>query len=162
MKIRSLLIIFLVLLISLNLAFIWSHSLYSKTESAEQSGEIVNGVSNAFSFLGFLSYETLDIVIRKLAHFSEFFSLGTLCSFLTYLLTIGNFRDYRYNCAVTSLLCLAAASTDEMLQIFSGRGNMISDVLLDFSGAVTGIVFAAALLYLIKEKPNRIKRLRSR
>lgn len=159
LKTKPIILAVLTVLIILNLSFIWSHSLYSKTESSAQSGAVVEILTDILPILKNLPYETLDIGIRKLAHFSEFCSLGILTALLTYFLTEGTFRDFRYNCVVTSLLCLAAASTDEMLQIFSSRGNTISDVILDFFGSVFGIASVILILYLIKR--NKSKKLNS-
>jgi VanZ family protein len=36
--------------------------------------------------------------------------------------------------------CLAAAVTDEAIQLISARGSQVADVLLDFAGAVLGIL----------------------
>jgi len=42
-----------------------------------------------------------------------------------------------FNCLFAGL---AVAIVDETIQIFSARGSQVSDVLLDFSGVVAGVV----------------------
>ena len=46
------------------------------------------------------------------------------------------------NCAFAGL---AAAVTDEALQLLSNRGSQVQDVLLDFAGFVTGLLLWALL-----------------
>lgn len=94
-----------------------------------------------------IPYEILDIAIRKLAHFAEFCSLGMLSALLTFLITDTAIDNFYRNCIFTALVTLSVASTDEMLQIFSNRGSRVTDVMIDFSGAVIGI---AAVMLIIR------------
>ena len=41
------------------------------------------------------------------------------------------------------------AVIDEIIQIFLNRGSQVSDVLLDFTGAVTGINFVLLIRWLV-------------
>ena len=123
----------LTVLIILTLALIWGHSLLGREASSEESGfvmellepvlEMVVGEGNVTEFL-----------VRKLAHFTEFFVLG---------LELLNFFAYRKPLFPQAfLLALThgffAAFLDETIQIFSGRGPMIQDVWLDVSGFAVG------------------------
>lgn len=79
--------------------------------------------------------------IRKLAHFCEFALLGLLLcqSFKAFSMKNWTATGYIF------FLGLLAAVVDEYIQSFSpGRGSMVKDVLLDFSG-----VFCAWLEYCI-------------
>lgn len=80
--------------------------------------------------------------IRKAAHAVEFFALGAELSVLFYL-----FRgDLRLQTLWNTLsAALAIAVTDESIQILSGRGPRVQDVLLDFCGALV----ATALCWLL-------------
>lgn len=147
MNTRSFFMLILVILIIANISFIWSRSLYSKNESATQSGEIVSNVTKMIPSLEKIPYEILDIAIRKLAHFAEFCSLGMLSALLTFLITDTAIDNFYRNCIFTALVTLSVASTDEMLQIFSNRGSRVTDVMIDFSGAVIGI---AAVMLIIR------------
>ena len=107
----------LTVLIILTLALIWGHSLLGREASSEESGfvmellepvlEMVVGEGNVTEFL-----------VRKLAHFTEFFVLGLE------LLTFFAYRKPLFPQAF--LLALThgffAAFLDETIQIFSGRG----------------------------------------
>ena len=123
----------LTVLIILTLALIWGHSLLGREASSEESGfvmellepvlEMVVGEGNVTEFL-----------VRKLAHFTEFFVLGLE------LLTFFAYRKPLFPQAF--LLALThgffAAFLDETIQIFSGRGPMIQDVWLDVCGFAVG------------------------
>ena len=79
--------------------------------------------------------------IRKLAHFLEFALLGLLLCRSFSACGVKNFTATGY----ILFLGLLAAVVDEYIQSFSpGRGSMVKDVLLDFSG-----VFCAWLEYRI-------------
>ena len=45
---------------------------------------------------------------------------------------------------------MAAALTDETIQIFTGRGPQIQDVWLDFAGGFTGLLVMLALWALLR------------
>lgn len=71
--------------------------------------------------------------IRKLAHFLEFGTLGALVFLL--LLSWRGRVWWRY--AASLGFALIYAATDELHQLFrDGRGSQISDVCIDFAGAV--------------------------
>ena len=86
--------------------------------------------------------EFLHTLLRKTGHFSEYFVLGIL-SMITVLQT-----ELRYKKWTGLGYCLLVASVDETIQLFvSGRSGQVSDVVLDFVGALCGIVL---LLIIIK------------
>ena len=78
-------------------------------------------------------------LLRKLAHFTEFASLGVILTWLTVLLS---------KPAGLSLAAgFAAACIDETIQMFvPDRGPAFTDVLIDTSGVLTGLI----LLLLIR------------
>ncbi len=84
-----------------------------------------------------------DHLVRKLAHFTEFAVLDAELSFLLIFLRKVRFQPI-INCSFFALSC---AVIDETIQIFSSRGSQVQDVLLDFSGALTGI-FLVFIVYL--------------
>ena len=134
----------LILLLVLLLAFIWGQSLLSVETSSAESMSVLDILRPALVFIFGKAAVTHNFV-RKLAHFAEFFLLGaTLFS----LLPRGKWR-----LPLSAGLCLLAALLDETIQIFSGRGDQISDVWLDFSGAASGILlfFLLRLLWLLSK-----------
>lgn len=86
-------------------------------------------------------FDILEAILRKFAHFSLFFILGSLINGLIGLYGIkGMIRVLS-----TVLYSGAVAFFDETIQLFSpGRAGKITDVLIDSSGAA-----CAAILFLI-------------
>ena len=95
--------------------------------------------------------ERLHHFVRKSAHFLEFALLGFLTAGLIRLLR--NFPERRQTLALSlgfpALYCLLCAVTDEVYQIFTHRGPAVKDVMIDFSGAVCGILFLHLCIWLV-------------
>ena len=100
-------------------------------------------------------FDKLENFLRKVAHFSLFFLLGTLLNLL-----IGAY-DIKgsYRLILCILYAPAVAFADETIQIFSpGRAGRITDVLIDTSGAVlAAIIFVVGGWIYEKNKTGRIK-----
>lgn len=138
----------LLLCIVMTLAFIWGNSLLDRQDSAELSNGILDIIKPLLAFLGF-DTET-DHALRKLAHFCEFGLLGVeLASFA--ILHIG-FKPKAE--LIAALFCLFTAITDEMLQLLSDRAGRISDVMLDFSGSICGVVVISFIAMLCAKRKN--------
>lgn len=137
-------------LVILTLAFIWSNSLLPRTESQELSRGLLAQICEALDGLGLSIDPENDHWLRKLAHFCEFGLLGCeLC-----LLMFINGRECVQGFINCASLGLAAAVTDESLQLISNRGSQVQDVLLDFSGFITGlgcVCFACTLKKIIQK-----------
>ena len=88
-----------------------------------------------------LHTEISEFLLRKAAHFSEYGLLGVEFSLLLGLQHDKNGKNLQYG---RNLLC---AVTDETIQIFSGRGSLVSDVWIDTAGFSTGF-FLTVLLFL--------------
>ena len=113
--------------------FIWANSMVNRENSAQLSGGFTAWLQSV------LDIQLTEHFIRKAAHFCEYAVLGFLYGIL--------FRQGRKNGQWVfnfASIGLMTAVADESIQIVSGRGPMVSDVLLDFCGFDTG--FAAALL----------------
>ena len=131
-------------LIGLNLAFIWGNSLLP----GEISGAISAFVRNLLASLfpgGNQDPDTGHGLVRKLAHFTEFCSLGMLFSWLYAMLL-----DKPWQKLAFPFVCGAlAACVDETIQRFvPGRGPGIKDVGIDTLGVTLGIV----IIYFIRKK----------
>lgn len=80
-------------------------------------------------------------LIRKIAHFTEFFILGILIYFFI--------KDLlsKKMIIVTSIICFIYAISDELHQYFvPGRYCSFKDVLIDTSGALLGIILCHFLI----------------
>ncbi len=128
-----------------NLIFIWGNSLLP----GEVSGAFSDWVKGILAKLFSTGQETSGGgLLRKIAHFTEFASLGLLLSWLFGMLQKG--RGY-------PLLCGAmAACIDETIQIFvPDRGPAIKDVCIDTCGVVTGMIILSLGHTYLKSKRNK-------
>lgn len=129
-------------------------------QSGDQSSKLSTGLlSHILSFVKGVSaseitYEELSkysFLIRKAAHFTIFFTLGLFSCW-----TIWSFFRKRH--MITSFLfCIIYACTDELHQFFSeSRGPALRDVIIDSTGAFTGICFSAFIIFLFtgRKKDN--------
>ena len=115
-------------LLILNLLFIWGNSALP----ADDSGSISTWLQHLLVFLP--EGELGHTIIRKMAHFAEFASLGCLCAWLQLLLS-GRIRAGVLGAG------LAVACLDETIQLFvPGRASALMDVWLDTSGFTAGLL----------------------
>ncbi|MCD7928482.1 MAG: VanZ family protein [Oscillospiraceae bacterium] len=133
------------LLLAALLCFIWGNSMLSRAQSSQESAAVLAAVEPLLELVVGPGNVT-EHLVRKLAHFTEFALLGALS---VSLLTLLDRRRVRHLAAALTF-GLACAAADETIQIFSDRGNQLSDVALDFSGCLTGalIVFFLALAFV--------------
>ena len=127
------------------LAFIWGHSLMPAEVSSRESEWFLTLVEPAVTAVSWclrrFGVETEpSVLVRKLAHFSEYAVLGVLMYML--LSTPMKRRGI-----LAAAACLAAAGVDEFLQRFAdGRAPAMRDIGIDFAGACVGVLLAALLL----------------
>ena len=130
---------------------IFSLSLQPAEVSNDVSGSFLQKVMEWF-FTGGLGQAQVDFlhsIIRKCAHFTEFFVLGVLSS-----LAISYTELLRKGLTGISF-CLLVAITDETIQLFvGGRAGRILDVLIDGTGALVGIVLVFVLVKRSVRKYN--------
>ncbi|MBE6075486.1 MAG: VanZ family protein [Selenomonas ruminantium] len=150
MKITRKAVVFLLLTVSVT-AFIWHNSLQDAVNSREASKFFDLLLVQLVKFSGgTLSWREVDHFVRKLAHFTEFALLGMMLrSFFAAALNRG--RQLLSRCTLLAVcLCAMVAGMDEYLQQFSpGRSCQLSDVALDSSGALMGILVVELLFYLL-------------
>ena len=127
--------------------FAWGHSCFPANLSSMESNWVVNLFWKFFRLFG--AQEAPDEqLIRKLAHYSEYTAIGALMLSCAY--SRDRFRPHRFLAYVLGAGLLTAV-IDETIQLFvEGRAGMIKDVLLDFSGVVTGfaVMLAFYLIYI--------------
>ena len=138
-------------LLTANLAFIWGNSLLP----GELSGMLSKWVHMLVSFLfpGGEEESQGHGLLRKLAHFSEFCTLGMVLSWLFAML-----RKKKWAFVIPSLVCgCLAACVDETIQRFvPDRGPSIKDVGIDSAGVLLGIGLLS-LGYTIHQKKKKHK-----
>lgn len=124
--------------------FIFSNSLQNGTDSGNRSGFVTELLNR---FLEIFGLSVSEHFIRKAAHFSEYFVLGLLL-----LLTLRAFTArLAGHVTVPLFLGLLVPVCDESLQLLiPGRSGMVSDVLIDFTGVLTGIGVCVLAVFLIQ------------
>ena len=136
-------------LLVLNLALIWGNSLLNGAESGQMSGGIMAFVMELLRIPESAS-ELVHLIIRKLAHLTEFACLAAQISW--HLRLVKEKRVHQILLAV--LLTMAAALVDETIQLFTpDRGPSLTDVWIDTLGAALGMT-AVQLGYHLKKKKN--------
>lgn len=126
-------------LLVMTLCFIWGNSLLGREASAGLSRKVYLWLRS----IG-VSIRS-ELFLRKLAHFCEFGAVGAE---LSLLLLIRGGRGFQGICN-SAFAALLIAVTDEALQLVSQRGSSVADVLLDFAGALTGILAATLITRLL-------------
>ena len=132
-------------LLIINLAIIWGNSLLPGEISGAISGFVQDLI--VLLFPGDTPPEQGHGLLRKLAHFTEFASLGMILTWIMLLLVkpiplalAGGF---------------AAACIDETIQMFvPDRGPAFTDVLIDTSGVLTGILLFLLFRHWRKRKSH--------
>lgn len=120
--------------------FIWSRSMRTAAQSSVESVTTTSIVNYLMMIFGATLTEH---IVRKAAHFVEFALLGFLG-----ISAINRF-------SVTAAICLTVGSIDEIIQrFFPGRSCQFSDVVLDFVGALAGII----TYYFLRFIMTKVKR----
>ena len=138
--------IIMLVITGLYIIFIWWHSTLTAEESTVESTNVLLFVVNLLKGLGFTP-ELTDHIIRKSAHFCEFALLGLLTLWSAY----PNNKKIIRNLMPIGFVCLATAVIDELVQIGSkGRSAEVTDVALDFCGAVTGVIIFLIIFAIVR------------
>lgn len=133
-----------IVLTSIFVGFIFLQSSMTATVSHNESVGFLSVMNSLFSSLG-IKYEFTNDVIRKMAHFAEFFILGILVVMIIYTYTKAPSKKL----TTVFFIPLAVAVVDETIQLFvPGRAGLVWDIIIDFSGAVCGSLLMIFLLFL--------------
>ena len=131
---------FCLLLIIIWTLFIWRNSLQIGNLSQQQSDWFVDKIKYFISSIFNINnsqndLSTLSFLIRKFAHFSEFFILSFLWSIL--ILKLNNSKKI----FLPILFSILISIIDETIQLYvPGRSGMLQDVFIDTSGAICGLI----------------------
>ena len=105
-------------------------------------------VSNYDLSIKEIAMKKVEHVVRKLAHFSIYTVIGFL---LMSLMSTYKIKQKNRIC-ISAIIGLLYAISDEIHQAFiPGRGPLVGDVLIDFSGVITGICIVSGLVYIYKK-----------
>ena len=137
------------LLMILNIVFIWGHSLLTREISAAFSKLVGSILSLFFSGPMTPAEGQGHGILRKIAHFTEFCTLGMLVSWHVRLLDLKTWSCF----ALPVLSGVVIAFVDESIQFFiPGRGPGLLDVAIDSAGALLGTLVIALAFFLRSRK----------
>ena len=131
------------------IAFIFSNSMKIASVSTVSSSRVLTLLQAALRRLGHpaLAQRLTDHIVRKLAHFCEYALEGFLLTLCLRVYT----RHFFVHISWPILGGLLTALTDETIQMFSdGRSSQLTDVWLDLSGAMAGILVGLFCLALCR------------
>lgn len=121
--------------------FIFSNSLEIGAVSSARSSEVTAMLNQFLSGAGLPTLT--QTVVRKLAHFGEFFLSGFWFTLCLRVYTSHYIRHISW----PLLLGLLIANTDEFIQLYvAGRSSSVVDVWIDFGGVCVGVGIALLIL----------------
>ena len=130
------------ILVVIWMIFIFVMSSFDGNESSSQSNFVVNFIVYIFNIS---NIDVVSLIIRKLAHFTEYLILGILvCNMI-------RCYDKKYYLAI--IICIIYAVSDEVHQVFvPGRSPQIYDILIDVFGCLSGIILFNMFIKIKKNK----------
>ena len=131
------------------IAFIFSNSMKIASVSSVSSGRVLQLLQAVLRRLGMpgLAQRLTMHIVRKLAHFCEYLLEGFLLMLCLRVYT----RHFFKHVSWPMLGGLLTALTDETIQLFvPGRSGQVTDIWIDFSGVMTGLLVGLILLGLIR------------
>lgn len=131
--------------------FIFANSALNGDTSAQISSGLFAFLMEILSRTGItLSH----FLIRKAAHFTEFFAQSAFLS-LSAKNSKRGFKPYALAIAFSGLL---TACCDEFIQQFSvGRSSQVSDVFIDFGGTLTALLVIVIYNQICKRRCNNVR-----
>lgn len=138
-------------------AFIVAHGMQASAGSWEESNAVAallepvlrrffNLANKIAAWSGHSMALSYGEFVRKIAHFVEYSLLGAECAGLTVILTRRIISPYLW---ADLFAVLMLAVLDEFLQSFAGRTSQVTDVMLDFFGALCGIAVVLIVLAIV-------------
>lgn len=125
--------------------FIFANSLEIARESSARSQQVMKLLNDLLGRVGLGPLS--EYTVRKLAHFCEFALLGFWFMLCLRVYT----RHFVRHVSWPLFFGLLTAVIDETIQLYvPGRSSSVKDVLLDFSGVVTGLFFALLILLFFR------------
>lgn len=158
MKIKlSTLNIMSILLVAAIMAMIFAFSAQNGVVSSQSSAGITDKITHGIvpsieskpQDAKIKIYDMIGMIIRKFAHFAEFFALGASITFMFATFKCKNKAMRIYPVLIGALY----AASDEFHQYFvPGRAAKITDVLIDTAGVIVGCAMVNIIYHLILQK----------
>ena len=139
------------LLTAFMILFAFIHSSMPSEVSSDESESVLGILQSILNSLG-INIELSHHFVRKMGHFAEYTAIGMLLMSCAY--SFNRIKPYKYYSQIL-FTGLFAAVCDETIQLnVEGRAGLVADVLLDFSGVVTGAV-VMLIFYMIYRRVKR-------
>lgn len=152
LNIRIALFVILSLLV---VVYIFSNSLESAQESKSKSERVTKIVKSIVDPKDKIAQDVFHKYIRKVAHATEFMTLGVCLGGIFYNIYLKNRRKY---ISMPILFGMSIGLCDEFIQRFQKkRSSEVLDVLIDFSGVMIGLLAVLLLAFLINRKNKKKK-----
>ncbi len=147
--------IILIILLIITFFYIFNFSSQDSEKSGNLSRTITVSVTKNIKKIQELDYNkkndvlnTIEKVIRKLAHFSEYTFLGILLMSLMSTYNLKQTNKFIISIGIGFLY----ACSDEFHQLFvPGRTAKFTDVLIDTSGVIVGSIIIFILIFIINK-----------
>ena len=121
---------------------IWWHSMQNGVASHAESRRVLAFALSHLQGMRLAPYLS-DGHIRRLAHLTEYMTLGVVCSSFSVLISRHSHKVW------VLLIGISVAAIDEYIQLFSGgRTSTWHDVVLDSIGCMVGIVLVMVIRWL--------------
>lgn len=140
------------LLSLLVISFIFGNSVKPSAKTNSESKQIVKALTPITKAKTEKAIDKINVVVRKSAHAIEFATLGI---FLTLLAESMREITKRRHICFPLFIALLVGVTDEFIQKYYGRTSKISDIFIDFSGAVIGIFIVFLICEIIAISKNK-------
>lgn len=145
----------------LAMVIIFLFSAQKAEDSAALSVEFGSFIEKMLNGMDWLFGESLLLWIktylRKIAHFVLYTLLG---AFTMATVTNTKIKKVAVKITVAAGVGLAYSISDEIHQLFvEGRSGEVRDILLDFAGVITGILFTLAICKIIQIIAKNLKKI---
>lgn len=140
------------LIVLLITGFIWGNSIKTIEQSKDQSTPVAETIQPVVDPQQKIPKPVFHELTRKMAHVTEFFALGL--SVAGFAISLGAYLGKRL-ISMPILIVLSTAVLDEYIQYFAKRGSLVTDVVLDFSGAMVALLLVwlvRGVIALIKKR----------
>ena len=128
-----------------SVVFIFQNSLQIAEQSSLRSEQVQQVVNEVAGTVGLGPFSLL--AVRKMAHFAEFMMMGFWFMLCLRVYT----RHFVRHVSWPLFFGLLTAVIDETIQLYvPGRSSSVKDVLLDFSGVLTGLFIALLILLFFR------------
>ena len=148
--------IFLFSLLSLLvISFIFGNSVKPSAKTNSESKQIVKVLTPITKAETDAAIDEINKIVRKSAHAIEFATLGVFLALLAE--SMREITKRRHIC-FPLFIALLVGVTDEFIQKYFGRTSKVSDVFIDFSGAIIGIFIVFIICEIVvMSKKKRVR-----